>query len=467
MTSARVAFPQPLTEFPAALVEFVRTEPESVAPSRAAAALQSAADSVSDFGEDVWGTVTRAADVFRSVDLDGDGVPDEARALTVVKGAGSAVMGTGSAVKGAAVDTGSVRGMADRDETSSRPPRWHAALVAEDLPPSDGPVAALVKADGRTWAWIPDSGSLRPLPRIGSPSDAVSSFAEAGGKAVLLEAEALRPDDASPMLERRYCEGIYRLDPRDLTTTRLPFEPRGGWDWRHEFATSPDGRMIVVAERWRPDEFYAVARQFAPDQFLDRLRATATLPVHVALHLVDTAAGTSRSVLTIRTSMPRSSDDRPVQWAPDGSLIAVSLMSEVPGVPTTLVLEPTTGDIRHEIAGTQLVGSLSWHHDSDRLLLERQGRIVEHRLSHGDEHPLPPLPGAGSSTRRPTPPGAGRHRVLGYADEERLFSVTHRGSVMTLCRIRRGSAEVEPLARWAGSTDMYPYLTSMPWDFWS
>jgi hypothetical protein len=102
--SARVAFPQPLTEFPAALEEVVKADPESVAPSRAAAALQSAADSVSDFGEDVWGTVTRAGDVFRSVDLDGDGVPDEARAITAVKGAGSAVKGAGSAVKAAAAD---------------------------------------------------------------------------------------------------------------------------------------------------------------------------------------------------------------------------------------------------------------------------------------------------------------------------------------------------------------------------
>jgi hypothetical protein len=117
--SARVAFPHPLTEFPAALVEFVKPEPESVLPSRAAAALQGAADSVSDFGEDVWGTVTRAADVFRSVDLDGDGIPDEARALTAVKGAGSAVKGAGSAVKTAAAGaTGAVGSMFRRKRSS-------------------------------------------------------------------------------------------------------------------------------------------------------------------------------------------------------------------------------------------------------------------------------------------------------------------------------------------------------------
>ncbi|MDN4644199.1 hypothetical protein [Arthrobacter sp. PsM3] len=42
-------------------------------------------------------TVTRA---FRSVDIDGDGIPDEAQALTVVKGVGGAIAGTAGSVGG-------------------------------------------------------------------------------------------------------------------------------------------------------------------------------------------------------------------------------------------------------------------------------------------------------------------------------------------------------------------------------
>jgi hypothetical protein len=46
--------------------------------------------------------VTSAADVvtrpFRSVDLDGDGVPDEPQALTAVKSAGGAIAGAAGAV---------------------------------------------------------------------------------------------------------------------------------------------------------------------------------------------------------------------------------------------------------------------------------------------------------------------------------------------------------------------------------
>lgn len=91
--AARIAFPEPVAAFPATLVEFEKPEKAPAEPSHAVVALQSAAGNVSDFGEEVWGTVSRATEAFRSVDLDGDGVPDEARALTAVKGAGAAVRG--------------------------------------------------------------------------------------------------------------------------------------------------------------------------------------------------------------------------------------------------------------------------------------------------------------------------------------------------------------------------------------
>lgn len=94
--AARLAFPMPPTDFPEALLDFQKPEPEIVEPSRAGKALQSAADNVSDFGEAVWDRATDVVDVFRSVDIDGDGVPDEARALTAAKRARSAI--TGAAV---------------------------------------------------------------------------------------------------------------------------------------------------------------------------------------------------------------------------------------------------------------------------------------------------------------------------------------------------------------------------------
>ncbi|WP_156155762.1 hypothetical protein [Demequina phytophila] len=72
-------------------------EPE---PSRAVLAMRAAADSAKELGEGAWSKLYDATDVFRSVDLDGDGVPDEARALTALKGASTAVgAATGDAAK--------------------------------------------------------------------------------------------------------------------------------------------------------------------------------------------------------------------------------------------------------------------------------------------------------------------------------------------------------------------------------
>ncbi len=99
--AARVAFPQPPVGFPAVLAEFQRPAPEPAEPSRAVAALHAAAGGVVDFGEDVWASVTKATEVFRSVDLDGDGIPDEARALTAVRGAGFAIKGAAVGAAGA------------------------------------------------------------------------------------------------------------------------------------------------------------------------------------------------------------------------------------------------------------------------------------------------------------------------------------------------------------------------------
>lgn len=129
--AARLAFPVPPQEFPAPLEDFRKPEPASVEPSRAVVALQAAATSVSGFGEEAWDAVNRAADVFRAVDLDGDGVPDEARALTAVKGAGAAVKGAGSALKVAAASASGTVGAAFRRRRRDALPEGTSEDTAE------------------------------------------------------------------------------------------------------------------------------------------------------------------------------------------------------------------------------------------------------------------------------------------------------------------------------------------------
>lgn len=95
--SARTAFPAPPLEFPAHLAVPAEDDDDDDEPNRAIAALENAAKTTGGRIADVAGSATR---VFRSVDLDGDGIPDEAQALTLVKGAGGAVAGAAGAVGG-------------------------------------------------------------------------------------------------------------------------------------------------------------------------------------------------------------------------------------------------------------------------------------------------------------------------------------------------------------------------------
>lgn len=99
--AAHLAFPEPPAEFPVALLEFEKPAREPAEPSKALIAMQAAAGNVADFGVEVRDTAARATSIFRSVDLDGDGVPDEARALTAVKGAGSTIKGATTGAVGA------------------------------------------------------------------------------------------------------------------------------------------------------------------------------------------------------------------------------------------------------------------------------------------------------------------------------------------------------------------------------
>jgi hypothetical protein len=106
--AAQSAFPDAPGTFPAYLEVPVKPEKADEEPNRALEALEGAAKAVgagvSTGAVAVGAGVAGAADVvsrpFRSVDLDGDGVPDAPQALTAVKGVGGAIAGAAGAVGG-------------------------------------------------------------------------------------------------------------------------------------------------------------------------------------------------------------------------------------------------------------------------------------------------------------------------------------------------------------------------------
>lgn len=119
--AARAAFADAPDVFPAHLAVQVKAKPDAddreAEPNRALAALEDGAKATGNWIADTASTVgggvatgagavgtgvASAADTvtrrFRSVDIDGDGIPDEPQALTTVKGVGGAISGAADAV---------------------------------------------------------------------------------------------------------------------------------------------------------------------------------------------------------------------------------------------------------------------------------------------------------------------------------------------------------------------------------
>ena len=94
VSATRVAFAEAPEDFPPHLAVGAPSAGDDDEPNRAFAALDDAAKSTATWMASAADRSTRA---FRSVDLDGDGVPDEAQVVTALKGAGGAIAGAGSA----------------------------------------------------------------------------------------------------------------------------------------------------------------------------------------------------------------------------------------------------------------------------------------------------------------------------------------------------------------------------------
>jgi hypothetical protein len=121
--SSRTAFPEAPDDFPEHLAVSIKSASEGAeSDSRAFAALEEAARTTGSWVSGAAGAVgsgmssatTSATRVFRRVDLDGDGVPDEAQALTVAKNVGGRVAGTADVVGGR------VAGLFKKKDTSAR-----------------------------------------------------------------------------------------------------------------------------------------------------------------------------------------------------------------------------------------------------------------------------------------------------------------------------------------------------------
>lgn len=146
VTASRKAFTAPPAEWPDWL-ELPDADGDGIPdPPRALVLMREASHNAKHFTEDVWGKVAETAVVagsgvaaaadaasrpFRRVDLDGDGVPEEAQALTAVKGAAGAVADAAGTIGGR------VAGLLRRDGKKKPPTPDAESPAAVEAPKPD------------------------------------------------------------------------------------------------------------------------------------------------------------------------------------------------------------------------------------------------------------------------------------------------------------------------------------------
>jgi hypothetical protein len=159
-------------------------------------------------------------------------------------------------------------------------------------------------------------------------------------------------------------------------------------------------------------------------------------------------------------------DDIPLQWSPDGSIIAIAIYVYTDS-PRAIdnqyhlhLIQASTGNHIADLIDLQLVGSASFSPDGRRLLVSgEQGVSVYDIYTESLEH-LAAIP-------KPGEPRPGTLRILGLVDDERLLTAVQRGRTMTIGTTTYDGTDQHPLIRWTGELDMYPVVASMPSGFWA
>jgi hypothetical protein len=240
----------------------------------------------------------------------------------------------------------------------------------------------------------------------------------------------------------------------------MPFEPRPGRTTSRRLAASHDGGHLLIAEGWSlPLETPLNATP--AEQMILRVNAGRT-----TLTIVDVSHDEAYEVDTFAGATGGAGDDLGIQWSPDGRLIAMNastplIPGEVATPPVIRVMDATSGLLVDVIPKAQLIGSLAWSPDSTRFLIARFGRVAVHDMTTGADSALPAFP-----DYRPEPPGHGKHRVLGFADDQHVFTATERGKVMTIWLTETRTGDSRSLCRCAGHQCQYPTLAPVPASHW-
>ncbi|MBO3103461.1 WD40 repeat domain-containing protein [Cellulomonas fengjieae] len=335
----------------------------------------------------------------------------------------------------------------------SRTARWNPRLVEEPLAGAASEPVPLVSDlyNNAAFGWLPTSERLSPFAVFDASTGPFLPVLAAGGTSMVFErARYDGGSDDLPLVQRRRILGVYRYDFTSGRDDRAGFDAVQGKDASVFYAPSPDGTALAIAQQWWP-------------AWRPGVRSV------VSEHRVSLTVGgfsdePPRTVLELSGVLEPTGESSVVQWSPDGSTVAVSMMTFTPRGSlqrTTLIADVTTG--AHTQVPAALLGSVAWDHEGHRLLVvgdDDVPRVLDTRT--GTSTPVPAL-----GARVAPVNSAGRPRALGWADERRLLVAVCRGTTTRVCVLDPDEGIVATRVRWtAGPLDSVR-LAPMPLGFWS
>ncbi|WNM24784.1 hypothetical protein [Demequina capsici] len=273
--------------------------------------------------------------------------------------------------------------------------------------------------------------------------------------------------------------GIFAVDVRTGRETRANVQHHSaGSPSMLLFGGSPDGTRVALLDRWEtpgeppPDyegmsreEYYAASQRHALAR-KERARYTftvASFDQSPAVEILTRAPAPKRHLVLGGPS----NIDAPVQWSPDGRLLALNLGTVEEDLEMTAVRVFETRTWTEVACFTQgaLHGTASWGPDSDRFLMQswsaKTGRIamwIQHL--DGSRQQVEIIPPPNSVNIRPV-------WAVGMADNAHLLTMRAPRKRATLMRTSLATGTHENLMTWPGLLENPAVVAQLPPGAWT
>jgi hypothetical protein len=327
--------------------------------------------------------------------------------------------------------------------------RWRVEVEeAAQLWPASQSIGLVVYDDlgSRMLGWPVGSRVLREMPTVQGMFRQGRPVLCPGGHGVLLDLRTRVVDEAGGV--DRVERGVARVDLRTGAVARLSFDTLPNSKMSASVAGSPDGARVAFAWAWQDSVDAAVSKHaYRTGLYLATLDGSPPLELTSLLN-----AGCSG--LNV--------DDVPVQWSPDGALVAFAILrgGAVGPFYETLIYDAATGTEIQRVPGT-LCGSASWAPDSRSLLVDHhEDDTWIHDVQIGTAHPVTVLAPRGSRDWRPFSP-------LGLAEEDRLVTARRRGERMTISLMDLSDGTTSEILSYSYGGARYPTIAAMPSGTWT